>query len=209
MTSVLIINKLQCEALGSIIDHKLAAAIISHNKILGRAYCNIPKNRPYIKQEGTIHAEVNAIIHWVKNNPKRKSRVDIVVIRVNKYGIRCNARPCYNCLLTMKQIGIRRVYYSVNAIDIIYENVKDMISIQVSSYNRLIYNFNKSLGIDKYYESILLEVFPDKIKLINLMNFINYNFYNVLPKYKIIINHNIVIIIDSNNNTIKTSSIII
>lgn len=209
MLSTSIINKLHDEALGSIINHKLAAAIINHNKMLGRPYCNIPKNRPYIKQEGTIHAELNAIIHWTKNISKKRAKVDIVVIRVNRYGIRCNARPCYNCLLTMKQIGIRRVYYSVNATDIIFENIKDMISIQITSYNRLISHYNNSLNISKYYESVLLDVFPNSIKLSNLMNFINYNFYNVLPEYKIIINNNIVVIIDSNNNTIKTALIII
>ena len=62
-----------------------------------------------------------------------------------------------------------------------------MISIQITSYNRTISNYNKSFGIYKYYESILLNIFPNKIKLDNLMNFINYNFYNVLPNYKIII----------------------
>jgi len=216
-----IIDKLHSKAQNSIIDHKLAAAIISHNKILGRPYCNTPKNIPYLKQEGTIHAEINAILHMKNNKNKVNNfmlhkverialhKVDILVIRVNRYNQRCNARPCYNCLLTMQKMGIRRVYYSVSSIDIVYENVKDMISIQITSYNRLISNFNKSLGISKYYESILLNIFPQEIKLSNLMKFIQYNFYNVLPQYKIIIDNNKVIIIDSNDNIIKTSLIII
>jgi len=219
-----IIDKLHYKALDSIIDHKLAAAIISHNKILGRPYCNTPKNIPYIKQEGTTHAEINAILHYKSNKIAQhkidrflqhkvdrlaQHKVDILVIRVNRYNQRCNARPCYNCLLTMQKMGIRRVYYSVSSTDIVYENVKDMISIQITSYNRLISNFNRSLGINKYYESILLNIFPQEIKLSNLLKFIQYNFYNVLPKYKIEINNNRVIITDSNNNIIKTSFIII
>ena len=204
-----VIKKLQNTANLSIIDHKLAAAIISHNKIIGRPYCNIPKYRPYIKQEGTIHAEMNTIMHLYNNNTsKRKSKIDIIVIRINRYGFMCNARPCYNCLMSMKQMGIRRVYYSINADEIIYENIKDMISIQITSYNRLISHFNRSLGIIKYYESVLLEIFPSSIKMINLINFIKYNFNNVLPQYKIIIKNNIVIIKNSNNITIKTAFII-
>ena len=108
----------------------------------------------------------------------------------------------------MKKIGIKKIYYSVNKTDIICENIKDMISIQITSYNRSLLNYNKSLDIYKYYESLLLNIFPDEIKFNNLMNFINYNFYNVLPNYKIIINNSIVIIIDSNTNIIKTSLII-
>jgi len=203
-----LIDKLHIEASKSIIEHKLSAAIIKHNKIIGKPYCNIPKSSPYKNIEGTIHAEINAINNYDKNI-KKKSRINIIVIRINKYNERCNARPCYNCLLTMKNIGIKKVYYSVNKTDIICENIKDMISIQITSYNRTISNYNKSFGIYKYYESILLNIFPNKIKLDNLMNFINYNFYNVLPNYKIIINNSIVIIIDSNDNIIKSSLIII
>ena len=208
MISSLLINKLHVEASKSIIEHKLSAAIIKHNKIIGKPYCNIPKSTSYVNIEGTIHAEINTINNWEKNIIKKKSKINIIVIRINKCNERCNARPCYNCLLTMKKIGIKKIYYSVNKTDIICENIKDMISIQITSYNRSLLNYNKSLSIYKYYESILLNIFTDEIKFNNLMNFINYNFYNVLPNYKIIINNSIVIIIDSNNNIIKTSLII-
>ena len=83
-----------------------------------------------------------------------------------------------------------------------------MISIQVTSYNKFLTKLNKTFNIYEYYESILINTFPSKIKIINLMNFINYNFNHILPNYKIIINKNNVIIINSKNIIIIKAIII-
>jgi deoxycytidylate deaminase len=204
-----IIDKLINEARNSIIDHQLAAAIIKNNKLLSNPFCNVPSYKSYNKVCSSTHAEINAIIHYYKQNKtKNRSKIDIIVIRINKTNQLCNARPCYNCLELMKKIGIRRVYYSINHHEIIYENIKDMISIQVTSYNKFLTKLNKTFNIYEYYESILINTFPSKIKIINLMNFINYNFNHILPNYKIIINKNNVIIINSKNIIIIKAIII-
>ena len=204
-----IIDKLINEARNSIIDHQLAAAIIKNNKLLSNPFCNVPSYKSYNKVCSSTHAEINAIIHYYKQNKtKNRSKIDIIVIRINKTNQLCNARPCYNCLELMKKIGIRRVYYSINHHEIIYENIKDMISIQVTSYNKFLTKLNKTFNIYEYYESILINTFPSKIKIINLMNFINYNFNHILPNYKIIINKNNVIIINSKNIIIINAIII-
>ena len=204
-----IIDKLINEARNSIIDHQLAAAIIKNNKLLSNPFCNVPSYKSYNKVCSSTHAEINAIIHYYKQNKtKNRSKIDIIVIRINKTNQLCNARPCYNCLELMKKIGIRRVYYSINHHEIIYENIKDMISIQVTSYNKFLTKLNNIFNIYEYYESILINTFPSKIKIINLMNFINYNFNHILPNYKIIINKNNVIIINSKNIIIIKAIII-
>ncbi len=119
-----------------------------------------------------------------------------MVVRVNKLGDICNARPCYNCLDMMKAVGIRKVYYSISPNEIICEKVKDMISIQASMVDKNVdnikssYNNNfKSSEYDnnKYYEKLLIKNFPKTIRQSNLDNFIIHNLINVLPTYKVII----------------------
>ena len=119
-----------------------------------------------------------------------------MVVRVNKLGDICNARPCYNCLDMMKAVGIRKVYYSISPNEIICEKVKDMISIQASMVDKNVdnikssYNNNfKSSEYDnnKYYEKLLIKNFPKTIRQSNLDNFIIHNLVNVLPTYKVII----------------------
>ena len=203
-----IIDKLINEARNSIIDHQLAAAIIKHNKLLSKPFCNIPSYKSYNKVCSSTHAEINAITNYYKQKSKNRSKIDIIVIRINKTNQLCNARPCYNCLELMKKIGVRRVYYSINSNEIICENIKDMISIQVTSYNKFLTKLNNIFNIYEYYESILINTFPPKIKIINLMNFINYNFNHILPNYKIIIDNSKVIIINSKNMIIIEAIII-
>jgi hypothetical protein len=111
----------------------------------------------------------------------------------------------------MKVVGIRKVYYSVSN-NIICENVKDMVSIEsslVTKYVDEINNLNKtSLTPILYYEGLLIKKFPDKIKLYNLNNFIQYNLVNVLPEYKVKFNNNYVYIIDVNEQIIIKAEIL-
>ena len=102
-----IIDKLINEARNSIIDHQLAAAIIKNNKLLSNPFCNVPSYKSYNKVCSSTHAEINAIIHYYKQNKtKNRSKIDIIVIRINKTNQLCNARPCYNCLELMKKYYI-------------------------------------------------------------------------------------------------------
>jgi hypothetical protein len=149
---------------------------------------------------------------------KKESKVqklDLVVVRVNKTGVQCNARPCHNCLNMMKAVGIRKVYYSVSSDKIICENVKDMISIQASSITKYIAKIN---GIytdnepNKFYENLLLKCFPKIIRKHNLDSFITHNFSNVLPTYRVVLNKKseskFVIIYDSTNRIIVSANVV-
>jgi deoxycytidylate deaminase len=224
-----IINQLYEKASKSLIEHKLAAVIIKSNKMLIKPYCNSPKSKCNNINKGncigSIHAESNAILNYFgkslfydknKNtvffsNDKKKSKIDLVVIRINKIGELCNSRPCYNCLNLMKAVGIRKVYYSISSNELICENVQYMVSIQSSTLKIL---ENKYLSIYDYYNSILKNNFPSIIKKDNLDKFIKYNLILLLPSYKVKIYNNrfnkyIICIYDFNNKKIIESKLII
>ncbi len=176
---------------------------------------------------------VNAggVLYQEKNT--KSSKFNLMVVRVNKLGDMCNARPCYNCLDMMKAVAIKKVYYSISSNEIICEKVKDMISIQASLVDKqvdalkLTYNNNFKSPIcdtNKYYEKLLIKNFPKTIKQNNLDNFIIHNLVNVLPTYKVIIYNSLkkdkisnkqrlskipyVIIFDNNNNIVVSANII-
>ncbi len=146
---------------------------------------------------------------------QKAPKLDLVVVRVNKSGNPCNARPCHNCLDMMKAVGIRKVYYSINQEEIICENVKDMISIQASSVAKHIAKLNGDCTVDdpdKFYESLLHKYFPKIVRKHNLESFIAYNFTNVLPTYRAVLNSKeeftLVIIYDSKNNIVTTANVV-
>ena len=151
--------------------------------------------------------------YQAKNSKVQK--LDLVVVRVNKSGSPCNARPCHNCLDMMKAVGIRKVYYSINQDEIVCENVKDMISIQASSVAKHIAKLNGDCTVDnptKFYEKLLIKYFPKIVRKHNLESFITHNFSNVLPTYRAVLNNKrefaLVIIYDSENNIVATANVV-
>jgi len=144
---------------------------------------------------------------------QKNTKLDIVVVRVNRSGEFCNARPCFNCLNMMKVVGIRRVYYSINPDEVICENIRDMVSIQSSSVTRHIEKLNGNQfvdDIDMYYQNLLVKLFPSTIRKYNLDKFIIHNLSNVLPTYevKIDIRSHVVWILDSNKKPVIKSELI-
>jgi hypothetical protein len=120
-----------------------------------------------------------------------------------------NARPCYNCLNMMKDIGLKKVYYSTgNSDEFICENIRNMVSIQASSSTRYIEKLSNNTityNKDEYYNNLLKNLFPKIINIKNLEYFIEYNLKNILPHYKIIIKLNNVKILDSQNKLLIES----
>lgn len=141
---------------------------------------------------------------------KKNTKLNIAVIRINKSGDTCNARPCYNCLNLMKIVGIRKIFYSVGPGEIVCESVKNMVSIQSSSVSKYIEKINGNKLVDKpnkYYEDLLIKNFPSVIKYKNLTNFIRYNFSNVLPEYNFVITGQTINFFDPNKNIILKANI--
>jgi len=119
----------------SIVYYKHAAALISkdtiyslgHNKFIKGMKVN---NQIYHK---TIHAEITVF----EKIPKKKIRgMDILVIRVNKSLELKNSRPCNQCIEKLSKLGIRKVYYSNENGDIVWEFVEQMEKNYVSAGTR-------------------------------------------------------------------------
>lgn len=116
-----------------------------------------------------------------------------------KDGSTANARPCFNCLKMMKDIGINKVYYSTGTDEsLVSENVKNMVSIQSSTITRYFYSINNKLDDNNskelYFENLMIKLFPKEIKQKNLKYFLEHNFKNVLPEYNFNIEKNNIII---------------
>jgi hypothetical protein len=133
----------------------------------------------------------------------------LIVLRVTKEGHSANSRPCYNCLNMMKNIGIKKVYYTTdNENELVSEHVKDMISIQVSSVTKLLDTINKDHNNEVYYNKLLKTYFPETIKQQNLEYFINHNFKNIFPNYRVHVKNSKVYIYNENDKIVIESFIL-
>lgn len=231
-------NKLIQEAKKSPIQYRLAACIIHNRKSICEPKCNDDRNYCRGHFCGSLHAEVRAMLTYfgtsinydkkfgwrniLVDSKKKLKKYDIFVIRIikvdndlpNKVKLG-NARPCVHCLDMMKSIGIRRVYYSDDFGNIIYENVKDMISIQTSkiaqrfeiSKNKISEPLiNQNLLNQKvYYDNIIIKKIPNVMKQLNYQYFLEYNFKSISDNYKLeskIISGNIYIDITNMSNVL-------
>ncbi len=193
-----VINNLYDQAKNSNLQQRLAAAVVNNNKQLSDSFCNSERNLCRGKYIPSLHAEQRAILAYyglkVNYNKYRgwyfydedykSKKLDIAVIRVLKNGNFANARPCRKCLCMMKDLGIKKVYYSNGVGDsIITENVKDMFSINDSSsirrFERMLFNYPKD-DIE-YYKLLLRKFAPDSIKMNNLIYFLNFSLKFLLP----------------------------
>ena len=79
----------------------------------------------------------NGIVFYDKE--RRKKKVDLIVLRINKNDEYRNARPCKHCLETMRDLNcIDKIYYSTgNNDEFIMEKVNRMISNHVSYGNKV------------------------------------------------------------------------
>lgn len=116
----------------------------------------------------------------------------------------------------MKAVNIRRVYYVDSNRNIVYENVRDMISIHASSVTRLIHTIKKGIeykGSESiFFSDLLKKMFPPEVKRTNFETFVNHDLKNVLPDHSYIIKSekdtNIVIIMDGDNKPVIKSKLI-
>ena len=94
--------------------YQLAALIVRKNRVLAVGYNN-PKTHPLAKTKmKQLHAECSAII---KCNPIDLYGSEIVVVRARRDGKVGMARPCMACARLIKQTGLKRVHYTIDAPD--------------------------------------------------------------------------------------------
>jgi tRNA(Arg) A34 adenosine deaminase TadA len=114
-------------AQNSDIKFKHAAMLIKNNIVYASGF-----NQTYTNFS-TIHAEISVFTNYPKRNG---SGLDILVIRVNKKMELRNSRPCNSCIVTLGKIGIRKIFYSNDAGEIICEYLTLMEKTHVSSGTR-------------------------------------------------------------------------
>ena len=95
-----------------------------------------------------------------------------MVVRADVNGNLVNARPCYQCTLMMKDLGIHKVYYSIDNM-IVCEKVADMISINSSNMWRRVDMTQNGAPTDmiEYYRKIINKM-PHRTKRRNVDHFI-------------------------------------
>ena len=66
---------------------------------------------------------------------RKLGKTDILVFRNSPAGIR-NSKPCSQCISTMKNLNIRRVYYSIEDGSLVYEKISEIHSNHRSQMTR-------------------------------------------------------------------------
>ena len=129
----MVIDKLKKNALNSALHYKHSACILKNNKILSignnKYFKNISIENEIVKL--SIHAEIDALF---KNYNKNVKGLDILIIRVGDKSCNLkNSRPCNSCIEKLREKGIRKVYYSNDKGNIVYEFIENMPKLHDSS----------------------------------------------------------------------------
>jgi deoxycytidylate deaminase len=140
-----IINKLIDYSSYNNLKYKHTAAIISNSKILF-----IKNNQERLCINGqyisSLHAEVNVLYHLIKNIKKNNKKInlstrglDLWVIRVNSNNQLVESKPCNQCIKTIKEYHIGKVYYSTEDGKINFIDVRncDIESFLPSKFNMM------------------------------------------------------------------------
>ena len=111
---------LQKIAIDGKMSQKHAAVIyINKNKILStgvnRIYISNYSNKnkkSNIKSEHAEEVAINSLPFNLINKNKGRSRLHLLVIRINAKGEFCNSKPCHDCILKLKKNNIYKAHYS-------------------------------------------------------------------------------------------------
>lgn len=95
----------------------------------------------------SIHAEENCLQKYFHDsrfvNYNSRSKLRILVIRVDIHGNLINSKPCNNCIELMKKYGIKKISYSNENGIIITESIKNITGIYSSAYRSINKMLNK------------------------------------------------------------------
>lgn len=111
----------QRQAAKSTSKFQLGAVVVDKRKnVLNSSFNSMTKTSPHCKhlrgretnQDKSfpyLHAEIRALIGLSSDETRGGS---VYVYRQRKDGTPGNARPCPGCFIVLKQMGIRRIYFS-------------------------------------------------------------------------------------------------
>lgn len=129
---------------------KHGAILTKGSKILAKGFNTSRSSFMHINQT-CLHAEMSVICYYVMNilhtkcklNKKidRLAKCILWVVRVSSDDKLVDSKPCCNCLIKLKKIGIKKIGYSDSNGNIVLKNTKEMFSTHESvaqtSYNHL------------------------------------------------------------------------
>uniref|UniRef100_A0A6C0DZS8 CMP/dCMP-type deaminase domain-containing protein n=1 Tax=viral metagenome TaxID=1070528 RepID=A0A6C0DZS8_9ZZZZ len=123
-------------AMKSELYYKHSASLLYKGTIISTGVNKYFKNVQYQDKIArlSIHAEVMALY---SSNQKFTKGMDILIIGIGKTCKLRNSRPCNNCIESMREKGVRKVYYSNSDGDIVYEFLDEMPKIHESSGHAL------------------------------------------------------------------------
>jgi deoxycytidylate deaminase len=102
-------------------QHHIGAVAVSGHKIISSGY-NSYKTNPTQKRlnihrfsadtPATIHAELSCLLPLINRKDINFSEVSLYIYRGYKNGEPAISRPCPSCMALIRQLGIRKLYYS-------------------------------------------------------------------------------------------------
>ena len=100
---------------------RVGCVVVCGHKIISSGYNSIKTNptqkklniyRFDVDTPATIHAEVAALLPLLNRKDINFSDVSLYIYREYKNGNPALSKPCPSCLALIRQLGIRRLYYS-------------------------------------------------------------------------------------------------
>lgn len=95
-------------------NHRHGALVIYDGKIISHGYNH---EHPALKNQYSIHAEVDALTKIKKLGKHVLSKCELVVVRIGPESFNNVFKlsmPCCNCTKYIQRLGIKKVYYSTN-----------------------------------------------------------------------------------------------
>jgi deoxycytidylate deaminase len=95
--------------------YQLCALVVKKRRVLSVGYNN-PKTHPLAKTKmRQLHAEMDAIIRCT---PEQLDGAELIVVRARRDGTSGMAKPCSACQMMIRQLGLRRVYHTIDSHDV-------------------------------------------------------------------------------------------
>lgn len=96
----------------SLHQFKVGAVIVRKNRLLSFGHNKPHRTHPRSKNAwNRIHAELDAILGVPLEELKG---AEAYVVRITNTGLLAMSRPCEHCMALLKEVGIRKVYYTDN-----------------------------------------------------------------------------------------------
>ena len=103
--------------------HKIGCVVVNKHRIISSGYNSATKCCPLqakldtekygVSCPGRVHAEIAALLPLIRDKVDL-SAASIFIFRKHKDGTLAMAKPCSNCQKVIKQLGIRKVFYTID-----------------------------------------------------------------------------------------------